>query len=337
MTAQTSPPGRTASPAAAKRRARTAVSSSLIYGSAPVVLLLALLVAFSLAKPHTFLSTNNFEAILDGAAVTTVMAVGLTLPLAMGDFDLSIGSLASLVGIAIAAVLGKWGWPTIPALLVAAAMGVLVGAGNGLLATRFGLSAFIATLAMGSILAGVTFAISGGTNLYQGLPKSFTDLGAQTGLGLSMPVFVAAGFCAIAWFVLGATRTGRSIYAIGSNPEVARYAGLNVSAFRCAGFIAASLGAAVAGALLTARSSAAYVQAGDGFLIPAYAGAFIGAATFRPGVFQIPGTIVGVLLTAVAFNGMTMMGVQGYVQQIVTGAILIIAIGIAARARHTRA
>lgn len=312
---------------------RPRVSAARVYGAAPVVLLLALIVAFSIARPDTFMTADNFEGILDGAAVTLVLAVGLTIPLAMGDFDLSIGFLASLVGIVTAALLGNAGWPTIPALLAALTIGLTVGLANGILATRFRLSAFIATLAMGSILAGVTFAVSGGTNVYQNLPKSFTDLGGDSALGVSVPVLIAAAFCLIAGFMLSATKAGRAIYAIGSSPEVARYAGIKVSAHRTAGFLAASVGAALAGVLLTARSSAAYVQAGDGFLIPAYAAAFIGAATFRPGIFQVSGTVVGVLLTAVAFNGMTMLGVQSYVQQIVTGAVLILAVGTAARAQ----
>jgi ribose transport system permease protein len=328
-----------AAPATAQRRRgpRPRVRPDVLYGMAPVVLLVGLIVVFSILKPDRFPTTTNFEAILDNASVTTVLAVGLTLPLAMGDFDLSIGFLASLVGIATASLLSSKGWATGPALLAAAAMGVIVGIGNGVLATKFRLSAFIATLAMGSVLGGVTFAISGGTNVYQNLPHSFTKLGDPTSLGISMPVIIAAGFSAIAWFILSATRTGRSIYAIGSNPEVARFAGIKVSVYRCAGFVAASLGAATAGVLLTARSSAAYVQAGDNFLIPAYAAAFIGAATFKPGLFQVPGTIVGVLLTAVLFSGMTMLGVQSYVQQIITGLILMLAIGIAARADRRKA
>jgi ribose transport system permease protein len=295
----------------------------------------ALVILFSVLRTDKFMTLTNAEIILEASAIPAILAIGVTIPLAMGDFDLSIGALASFCGIVIGSLLGQHGIATVPALLLVGGLGATVGLINGLIVTRLGLSAFIATLAMGSILTGATFAVSGGTNLYQNFPSSFVVLGSVTPTGISIPVLVAAAIAAICWFLLSATRAGRSIYATGSNPDAATYAGIPVRTYRLLGFVVSSSAAAVAGILLTAQSSAAYVNAGDGFLIPAYAAAFIGAATFRPGVFKVPGTLVGILFTSVLFSGLTFIGVQSYLQNILTGAVLIAAIALSVRARRT--
>jgi ribose transport system permease protein len=281
--------------------------------------------------PERFPTLSNLEIVLEAAAVPLVFSLGVTIVMVMEDFDLSIGANASLMGMIAATLMAEQGVSTVFVLLIVAAISLLIGLVNGLVTTRLGVSAFIATLGMSTILAGLTFAINSGANVYEGLSGSFVQLSRMSSLGVNTAILIAGGFCGICWFVMAATRLGHNMYAIGSNPTAARYSGISVPLHRTIGFLIAAFSSGLAGILLTARSESAYIHAGETFLIPSYTAAFIGAATFTSGLFNVPGTLVGVLLVAILFNGMTMVGVEGYVQNIVTGTILIGAIALTVR------
>lgn len=302
------------------------------YGT--VVALLGLVIVFSALEPTNFARTANIKGILTSAALLAIIAGGLTACLISWDFDLSIGGMATLSGLTVALLLQS-GWSIPLAVAAALALGLVVGLTNGLVVVKLRVSAFIATLAMLSILTGLgTWWASGASVAI--LDAGFLKWATVEVLGLKLPVILAIAWYVVLWLLLERATIGRKMYAIGANRAAARLAGLPVSRLRVFAFAICSLGAAFAGILLAARLTGGYQAAGDAFLLEAYAAVFLGAVTFRLGQFNILGTAVGILLLATLGNGLNVMGVPNYVISIVTGVILILGVAIAGTSGRLR-
>jgi ribose transport system permease protein len=281
---------------------------------------------FSIARSSVFPTGRNAESILTAAAPPLILAVGLTVVLVMQDFDLSIGAMIGLAAGAAVSFMVKNDMNWVLAVVVVLLIAVAVGLANGYMIAFLGGSSFIITLAMGTVLTGVEYAFSGQDTVFEGFPSAFTGIATNEILGLSNLIWIAAGVAAIVWLLLDRTEIGRYMYAIGGNPEAARLSGVRVRGLRMLGFVIVAVTAAIVGLLLTSQSASYAPNSGISYLLPAFAAVFLGAAVFRPGEFNVPGTIIGVLFLGVIQTGLTMMNIETYLINLVQGGILIAAV-----------
>lgn len=284
------------------------------------------IIVFCIARPDSFATIDNLKSVLTQSSLPLIIAAGLTIVLVMEDFDLSFGSMIGLGSAVAVALMVKSGvsWPI--ALLAALAAGLAVGAVNGFIIAYLGGSSFIITLAMGTILSGLEFAITGQSTLYEGISHSYSSIAQNTILGFSNEIWIAVVIALLVWVLLDFTELGRYMYAIGGNPEAARLAGIRTKALRLGGFMLVGLAAAICGVLLSSQTQSFNPNSGAQYLLPAFAAVFLGSAVFRPGQFNLPGTVVGVLFLGVIQTGLTMLSLQTYMINLVQGAILIAAV-----------
>ncbi|MQA32520.1 ABC transporter permease [Modestobacter roseus] len=302
---------------------RTSIGKTLVQSGTSIALL-ALIVFFFAMRPDVFLTFTNVRNILYQISILAIIAGAQTLVMVVGDFDLSVAATSSLAG-AVAASLMLDGQPTLAAILVALAVGLAIGLANGALVAYLNLSAFVATLATMTSVTGLAYLVTEGTTLFN-LPAGFNSLGQGRALNIPVPVFVAIGLAVLLWALLRFTTTGRKWYAVGGNVEVSRLSGINVQRGRLMAFAAAGLIAAVGGVLLAARlGSASAVQGSDNLLF-SVAAVFLGMTVIKSGRANIVGTMVGVAIIGVMSNGLNILGVNSYVQQVVTGLIIIAAV-----------
>jgi ribose transport system permease protein len=227
------------------------------------------------------------------------------------------------------------GTATLPAIIAALAVGLLIGIGNGLLVAYLNLSAFVATLATMTSVTGLAYLVTSGTTLFN-LGSGFNFLGQGRVLKIPLPVYVAIILAVILWAVLRFTTTGRRWYAIGGNVEVSRLSGVNVRRGRLLAFTAAGFIAAIGGILLAARlGSASAVQGSDNLLF-SVAAVFLGMTVIKSGQANIVGTMVGVAIIGVMSNGLNILGVNSYVQEVVTGLIIIAAVTLSSLKHRER-
>jgi ribose transport system permease protein len=212
------------------------------------------------------------------------------------------------------------------AIILVILMGAAAGLLNGFMVSYLGGNSFIITLAMGTVLTGVEFALTKQATIYSGFPPTFLKIAQGTFLGLNNQIWIAFVAAVLMWALLDRTELGRYMYAIGGNQEAARLSGIRVKAFRVIGFILVGVAAAVVGILLISLSSSYSPNGGASYLLPAFAAVFLGAAVFRPGEFNVPGTVVGVLFLGVIQTGLVMLNFETYVINLVQGGILIAAV-----------
>jgi ribose transport system permease protein len=294
-----------------------------------------LMLTFALLRPTVFLSARNLGNIVEQLATLTIVAATVTLVMVNGDFDLSVGSLASLAGVVAADLMVRTqsvALGVVAALLV----GLFGGALNGALVAWGGISAFVATLATMTAFGGAAMLYTDGATIFSGLPEAFRVLG-QGALGpLPVSVLIALVVVGLVWLLLEQTTFGRRLYAVGGNPEASHLAGIPVQRMRLLAFVLSGLGAALAGVVLTSRLFSAHPQAGEPFMLNAAAAVFLGATSLREGEPHILGTLLGVLIIGVLGNGLNILGVNSYVQAILTGAVIVGAVLLSGLARRRR-
>lgn len=305
--------------------------------------MLAIIAFFTINLPDTFLTSRNLLNISQQVSMLIVVAASMTVVMVMGDFDLSVGAMASLSGV-IAAALFIQNWPIPMVLAAALAVGLLGGLVNGFIVSVIGILPFVATLATLTIFSGLAFVISGGRTIFgQDIPAAFGDFargGPQIGVvddrALVLPnlVIVAAFVVLVIWIVLEQTSYGRRLYAIGGNPEAARLAGLRVIALRFSAFAFTGVGAALAGLMYASRVASANPTQGDGLMLTAIAAVFLGMTLTRDGQPRVIATLAGVLVLGVLDNGLTQMRVDSYIRQVLVGVIILIAVAISTFGRR---
>jgi ribose transport system permease protein len=291
--------------------------------------LAALLIVFSLARSDVFPTVDNLLNIMNQVSILGTMAFGLTVCLVMGLFDLSIAAMATLGGYVATFLLVQYpDTISVPlAVLISLAVAGAIGVFNGLIVSYLGISAFIATLATGSIITGAMLGISNSKTIITGIPDEFLVIGQGSVFGVSNPILIMLAIGVILWLLLEHTQLGRHLYAIGGSAEASRLSGIAVKRYApialaiCAG--CAGLGGLIAASVLGAGRPQGV---GDTYLLNAFAAVFIGASSLRPGRFHIIGTFIGVMLIGVINNGLSVMGVPTYWQYIVQGVLLIIAL-----------
>lgn len=302
--------------------------------------LVLLVVAFSASRWEVFPTLLNFLNILNQSAILGVISVGLTVCLVMGLFDLSIAAMATLGGYLVVRFLVAQGESPQVALSI---LGVVAGASaigvvNGVLVSYLGISAFIATLAMGSVITGVILGYSESRTIVTGIPDAFVVLGQGSIAGIPNAVLVMLVVAFVLWLLLEHTQAGRNLYAIGGNAEASRLSGIAVKRYGLLALGISGACAGLAGIMAASSLGAGRPQGvGDTYLLNAFAAVFIGASTLRPGQFHILGTIIGVLLIGVINNGLSILGAQTYWQYIVQGLLLMVAMfgaGVISLRRH---
>lgn len=316
---------------AAGQRRRTSTPDRLIdlasrYGT--IASLGLCLVIFSALKPDIFPTSQNLFNILNQVSILGIIALGLTVALVQGLFDLSLAAMATLGGF----LATKWlseGTIGNPAMAVAAVLviALVIGAFNGIVVAYGGVSAFIATLAVGSILTGLVLGVSKSATILSGIPDGFLIMGQGKVGPVPAPVAFLAIVALVLYIFLEQTQTGRHMYAIGGNAETARLSGIAVKRYALLALGISAVCAALGGMIVAANLGVGRPQGvGDTYLLDAFAAAFIGASTLRPGRFHILGTVIGVLLIGVINNGLSIMGVETFWQYAVRGVILLLAV-----------
>jgi ribose transport system permease protein len=308
-----------------------------------LIAFLFIVAVFWALKPTTFMTVGNWLNITQQVSILGVVAFTMTVVMVVGDFDLSVGTMASLAGI-MAGVLFQSEQTIFVAVAAAVIVGMLGGLLNGVLVSYLGLSAFIATLGSQIIFGGIALVISGGSTIFgQTIPAAFGEFG-RNGIPLGtvneqavlLPnlTLVALLILVIVWVVLEQTVFGRRLYAIGGNKEAARLGGVRVRSLRLLAFVISGLGAAVAGLMLASRLASANPKQGDGLMLNAIAAVFLGMTISEEGEPHVLGTLLGVLILGVLVNGLTQLGIDSYIQQIVTGAIIVLAVLLSSLARR---
>lgn len=294
--------------------------------------LLVLALALFIITPD-FLTGPNLLNIGIQVSTVAILAFGMTFVIVAGGIDLSVGSVAALSAMVSGYMFVSSGLPGGLALMVGLLTGLVVGTVNGLASAYGKLPSFIATLAMLSVARGLTLVISDGRPIKT--PPEVSFLGNSIG-PVPTPIIVLVVAAAIASFLLNRTVIGRSMYAVGGNAEAARLSGLPVKRITVTVFALAGIFAALAGLLLAGRLDSAQPQAAAGYELDAIAAVVIGGASLAGGVGRISGTIVGALVLVVIRNGLNLLNVTSFWQQVVIGVVIALAVGVDVFRRKTR-
>jgi len=276
-----------------------------------------------IATPH-FMTTTNLVNVVEQSAIIGVVAVGMTFVILTGGIDLSVGSLIALSGIVFGLAV-QGGMSGSIAAILAMAAGTAAGAVNGLLVTAGRLPPFIATLGMMSVARGIALMLSDGRPI-SGFGDGFRALATGKLLGIPLPVVVMAAVYAVAHLVLSRTVLGRYTYAVGGNEEAATLSGVDVRAVKTAIYAISGLTTAVTSLLLIARLNSAQPIAGISYELDAIAAVVIGGASLLGGAGSVGGTLVGALVMSVLRNGLNLLGVSSYVQQVAIGIVIVMAV-----------
>jgi len=285
--------------------------------------LIILVIVFSVLSPY-FFTTANISNILVQSAITIVIASGATLVIASGGIDLSVGSVLCLSGILMAMGI-KAELPVWLSIIIGLAGGVLIGIINGILIGIVKITPLIATLASLSVVRAIAYIITDARPIY-GLPMSFRVFGTGYVLGIPYAFILAVIVALCIQLIIKRTRVGRYTLAIGGNEEAARLSGVSIWKTKIALYALAGLCASVGALILTARLNAAEALAGVGLEMEAIAAAVIGGASLAGGVASIPGAIIGAILMATLKNGLTLLSVQPYFQQLTIGIVIVVAV-----------
>ena len=300
-----------------------------------------ILLFFALKLPDTFLTARNLINISQQLSMLAVVAATMTIVMVMNDFDLSVGSMASLSGI-VAAMLFTAGYPVWVGLSVALLVGVFGGLFNGFLVSVVGILPFVATLGTLTVFSGLAFLLSDGKTIFgRDIPSSFSGF-ARAGIEIGdvkVPMLtITAGLVIfICWAILEHTNFGRRLYAIGGNKEASYLAGIKVVRLRLIAFSLTGLGAAGAGLMYAARVASANPTQGSGLMLDAIAAVFLGMTMSRRGEPKVVYTLIGVLILGVLDNGMTQLRVDSYVREIFVGLIVLAAVAVASISKRRNA
>jgi ribose transport system permease protein len=291
----------------------------------PLIGLVLLCVVFSLST-DVFLTWRNALNVIDQVTVLGILAIGMTAVIVIGGIDLSVGSILAFSMMMMGWLYQSVGMPLGLAIVAGLLVGTACGFVNGLLITRAKLPPFIATLTMMSVGRGLANIITEGRQIV-GYPDWFTNLSTVRHFGfLSVTVAMFIVLAIISWAVLRYTTVGRSLYAIGGSPEVARLAGIRVRKLTMSVYALSGLLAGVASVALACRLNSSQPSAGTGYELDTIAAVVIGGASLNGGVGGIRGTVVGVLIIGVLRNGLNLSGVSPFVQQIVIGVVIALAV-----------
>jgi ribose transport system permease protein len=290
-----------------------------------LALTLLVVVSFSIMYPYSFCSWDNFMAILRNMAFEGLLAIGMMLLLVSGSFDLSVGALASMIGVVTGWLMKEAGWPAPLAVLAGLGLAAACGAGNGVAVANLRVNALITTLGTMGIFQGVALLIGGPGITF--LPESFSWLGQQTPLGVQTPVWILAGMAILFHLLLTHTRFFRQYYYIDANAHAARLSGIHVERMQIVAFSLMGLIAGLAGIVYASRIATATATVGVGAELKAITAVILGGASLAGGKGTIWGALLGVFFMALIQNVLIIAGAKLELrpewQGVVLGAVLV--------------
>ncbi len=293
-----------------------------------VIAWIVLIIAFSVLKPSTFATSANWSSILSTQAIFVILTLGLIIPLTTGDIDLSVAFNLALCSVVVAVLNVNQGWALVPAVLAAIAVGAAIGFLNGAISVGARIDPIIVTLGMGTFIYGLTLMISNQTTI-SGIGDQLSQWTVvKSVFGIPIEFYYAIVLVVVLFYVFEFTSVGRRMLIVGRGRSVAKLSGLSVNRVRIGALTAAGLFAGIAGVLYAGTSSSADPTSGSSFLLPAFAGAFLGSTAILPGRFNPWGAVIATYFLATGINGLQLLGAAGYVQQLFYGAALVIAVGL---------
>jgi ribose transport system permease protein len=329
------PPGQ-APPDAQAPAGQTTRRRQYFAQSSLFILIALFIVVFSALRPQEFANWGNFSTILYANAVTAVVGLGALLPLLSGEVDISIGGVMGVSGVFVAWAFGK-GWPIVPAVLVALAIGAFIGIVNAVLVVRVRLNSFISTLAMTTVLTGIATLITGGGSLYEGIPVSFNKLVNYSVLKLPLAVIYTLVLALVISYVTSRTAFGRRLRATGAGRDAAALIGIRTARYVALAFIIGGVVSAFGGVIETAELQSASPTVGSSFMLTAIAAVFLGSVLSRRSHLNVWGTLLAVLMLGIGITGLTMVGAPAWVPDVFNGAALIAALMLSGAGRSLAA
>lgn len=307
------------------RKAKVQVLQQRILDSVLILFAICMIVYFSFASQY-FLSLKNFMNILSSVSVVGIIATGMTLVMITRGIDLSVGSIIALTGCVSALLIVNYGiaWPL--AIVITLLIGLVVGAFNGMLITKFNVVPFIATLGSMNIFRGIAFILTNGQAIY--VPNkviAFMGTGKVFGL-LPIPAIIMMFFFVLFWLITRFTVFGRNVFAVGGNKVASRLAGIPVQKLTLTLYILTGVLSAIAGLVMTGLTSTAMPSAGDGYNLDTITAVYLGGNSANGGEGSVWRTFMGILIIGILNNGMALLSIQSYWQTFVKGCLLIAAV-----------
>ena len=286
----------------------------------------------------TFPTAANVKNVLGNQAVVGILAIAIMIPLVCGGFDFSVGPVAGLSQVLVAGFMARLGVPLVVAVLVGIAVGAVVGVLNGTVIAWIGVNSVLVTLGIAAVASGLVTWYTGSQSIVTGISKSLVDFGSGEWFGIPRTVYVLAVVAFLAGYLLEWTPYGRYLNAIGSNERAAQLVGVPVARFSAFAFLISGTLAGIAGVLLVARNGGASPQVGTvGDSVQALAAAFLGATAFRPGRFNVAGTLLAIFFLAFTVTGLSLAGVAGWITDVFDGAALFFAVLVSTLVGRRRA
>lgn len=309
-----------------KTKVKKTGTSSVFQKFSLIFVWIALIIVFGLLIPDTFLTWSNFCMMFGSKAVVVILSLALMIPLIAGDFDMSAASVMGLSAMVVAILNARMGVPLIWCVLIALAVGFVIGLLNGIIISKLGVNPFIVTMAFGTILEGVTLGICNSLTI-TGIDRFLQEATILTRIGGIPIVFLyAIIMVAILYYFFEYTAAGRRVLVVGRNSNVARLSGINVDSVRTKAFISCGVISALAGVAYAGILGGADPSSAPSFQLPAFASVFLGAICIKPGRYNPIGTIIATYFLVTGTTGLSLMGIQTYIQSIFNGGALLIAV-----------
>lgn len=297
------------------------LSSYMIY-----LVLIIMVIAISVLSGGKFLRITNILNVLRQVTITGTLAIGMTLVLITGGIDLSVGSVMAIAGVVAADLAhANGGIPLGVSIMAGVGIGLLFGAANGVLIAYIKAPAFIVTLGMQSVSRGIAYIYTQGSPIIN-LSDAYLFIGKGTIFGIPFPVYIFVLFIIFNVYILHYSKMGRYIYAIGNNEAAAIASGVKIKLVKLYVYCSCGALAGFTGLLLASRTSSAVPNAATGYELDAIAAAVIGGTSTAGGVGSMYGTTVGILILGILSNGLDLLNVSSYIQQVVKGIVIIAAV-----------
>lgn len=285
------------------------------------------IVVFSILAPKTFPTSANFENILASQAIFMILTLGLTIPVLAGEFDVSVAYTLGFSTVLIGYLTVLHHWALVPALIACIVACALIGLVNAILVVKVGINSFIATLGTGTILAGLANLLSNSA-VIPGLPEPLRNAASEKVFGLPLPVYYGLGLALALWVIYEHFPLGRRMTFVGSGPDAASLAGIRVQRIRAGAFVASAIIAGLAGLVLAGQFNASDPASGPAYLLPAFAGVFLGATAIKPGRANAWGTVIALYVLTVGVTGLQLLGAGAWIQDVFNGGALVIGVAI---------
>jgi ribose transport system permease protein len=302
--------------------------SSKVWGPNGMLLLFVVeFVLFSAWAPNTFPTGTNIRAVVANQVVLSLLVLAILVPLTAGERDASLPAVVAVTSLTSATLMSSNNWPLLPSVIASLTIATLIGFLNGCVVVKIGVNSLITTLGTFTILTGLITGLAEGRTISKGLPKQTLEKLSGSGLfGLPLPVHYLVVAAVIVWYVTERTPLGRQWQAVGSSERSARMAGLRTDRLRILAFTAGGFLAGIAGIVQLVRAQLGSPNIGPNLLFPAFAAAFLGATAFRPGRFNVRGSLLAVALLSFGVVGLIMVGAPYWVDQIFNGGALILSL-----------